>query len=183
MSVKRSACGWGFIANPKTASAAMAGRPWVGGSGHATYRELGPTAPPGLWWWAFARHPADRLVSAYYGDEQGTDKDWREWVFALPGYMPQIKPEGTVYPGVGLLPQMHFLGGPDGGIGVDWVGRFERLERDWAWLCDRLQQLRYRLPRINTSIHRPWPSHYDTELLDVVWNLYRTDFENLEYTL
>lgn len=112
---------------------------------------------------AFVRHPADRLVSAWaYARQKGnlvrtdmTADALRE--FLASGHLVS-------------MPQAHWLDAP-----VDFLGRFETLERDFSRVSDR------KLPHLNAGERGPWPGHFNPETWALTRDFYRVDFERFGY--
>ena len=59
---------------------------------------------------------------------------------------------------------------------VDFVGRFERLERDFAYVADRMKCGR-ELAKVNIGGLRHYSSCYDEETRDIVRRVYAKDVE------
>jgi hypothetical protein len=68
--------------------------------------------------------------------------------------------------------------------GVDFVGRFERLEEDWVSLCDLLGLPRMKLIKenINRSGSSGYRQFYDDRLVDLVGKYYKEDIERWGYS-
>lgn len=197
MSIVRRDLGHGFIHVPKTGGSSMRSTEYVGGKNHKTIAEMKPKAP-GLFWWGFVRHPCDRIVSIYHSNSVrpedaewpynpywpriGTGENLREWVVGLPGYWHEM---------LHALPMTHFLC-INGKLAVDFVGKFEQINEDWAELLTKLKLPHIDLPHRNRSHHdrsykqpnqwRPWQKHFDQEMLDAAWKVYKNDFEVFGYS-
>jgi len=63
---------------------------------------------------------------------------------------------------------------------ADFVGRFERLQEDWAKLDARFRL--GPLPALNASRRRPYREMYDSHLRDLVGRFYARDIELFGYT-
>jgi hypothetical protein len=74
-----------------------------------------------------------------------------------------------------FMPQHEFIC-DDKEIIVDELGRFENLRAD----VKRILNIG-NLPHLNSSNKTPWESYYTDELRDIVYNLYRKDFEVFGY--
>lgn len=68
----------------------------------------------------------------------------------------------------------------DGKQVVDFVGRFEHLERDFQEICLRLN-LSHRLPALNQSGGRGFRRYYTSDLIEMVRSTYRPDIEEFGY--
>lgn len=63
---------------------------------------------------------------------------------------------------------------------VDWVGRYERLEQDFAAVCHRIN-VRETLPRLNVSLHGSYREHYTDRTRRLVEEAYTKDIEMFGY--
>jgi chondroitin 4-sulfotransferase 11 len=77
--------------------------------------------------------------------------------------------------------QLSWLSNSKGEINVDFVGKFESIGKDWDELCKNLG-INADLPHRNKTKHRPFRNLYNTELIDVVGNLYSDDILKFDYT-
>jgi hypothetical protein len=73
------------------------------------------------------------------------------------------------------------LTGDDGRLLVDFVGRFETLEEDFATLCTALG-LRARLPHVNRSRHGDYRTYYTPRTVHLVEEYWAEDIEMFGYT-
>jgi hypothetical protein len=80
--------------------------------------------------------------------------------------------------------QYEFLKDKNGNIGVDYVGKLENLEEDY----NKIRKVASKLPpfkaeyKLNTnSATNDYKKVYDQETKDLVYKLFREDFENLGY--
>lgn len=80
-------------------------------------------------------------------------------------------------------PQRSLLARPRGGIEVDYVGRFEHLERDFADVCERLG-LDAELGRSNASpaSAASYREVYSSESAEIAAEVYRADADAFDYT-
>lgn len=127
----------------------------------------------------FVRNPWARVVSAYddlLRDERkqqrfglGPDPDFDRFVYEVCGRD-------------FLKPQLHWITNWRGEIGVDFVGRYEQLERDFGQVCDRLGVGSVSLPRSNAGRNRDYRSYFSTELADAVSGVYAEEIAHFGYT-
>ena len=69
-----------------------------------------------------------------------------------------------------------------GKVNLDFIGRFETLEKDFELLTARLGVLAS-LPKTNTSPRgRDYRSYYDDESIEIVAKLYSRDIELFGYS-
>ena len=78
--------------------------------------------------------------------------------------------------------QYAFLSNELGHLQVDFVGRFESLQRDFDKITERLSIERTVLPKLNATNHRHYSTYYTERTKDLVARLYRTDVEYFGYT-
>lgn len=171
-----------FIHVPKTAGTSMERQPWVGGNSHAPASQLVAEAPENYFSWGFVRHPCDRLLSFYSAAIQHSPT-WPEVEAAesFEALVLSLSLDGRLPPGT--TPQWRFLCDRDGWLLVDFVGRFERLNADWATVCRRVGVPETRLPHRNASRHAPWREVYSDEMIAAAQKCYRRDFEIFGYPL
>ncbi len=138
----------------------------------------------------FVRDPFTRLDSAFRflkaGGFSEDDRRWAERHLADCGDLEAfcrswLGPE-TAMSWVHFKPQAWFVCDVTGRLRVDFVGRFERLERDFEVVCRRLGR-HASLPHLNRS---PSPSVDPRERLsrrarEIVREVYRRDFELFGY--
>ena len=133
----------------------------------------------------FVRNPYDRLVSAwkYNGDVEG------KHTLDFEGYVKEVAEkidtkEGL--PHIGLWNQRGFV---HANRQVDWIvddidfiGRFETLQKDFNQICDALDLPRTQLPHENQSNRRPYQDYYTEEAREIVTEIYKEDIERFGYT-
>jgi hypothetical protein len=168
-----------FIHIPKTAGTSMERQVFLGGSGHATIRDFS-NIPNGVFRFAFVRNPWDRFVSALTSHERYKDIDKEDFT-----YFVMYEPARNIFPADRVvrshfLPQYHFVLDTDDKIGVDYIGRFEHLEADWAHVCETLDVI-YELDHYRKGSHQFYKNYYTPETWDIIGNLYRRDMELFGY--
>jgi chondroitin 4-sulfotransferase 11 len=180
-----------FIHIPKTAGTSVAMALFGEGSRHVPYFEFERANPrkfQRFFKFAFVRNPWDRLVSTYCflrrGGMGGQDARWSEW------NMPRYPDFGSFVRGwlnernirswVHFFPQSHFIVSEDRVVMVDFVGRYECLDKDFEYVARQLGR-DVRLPMINESSHREFRYYYDDETREIVRRVYARDIEAFEY--
>lgn len=145
------------------------------------FREENPEA----FIFAFVRNPFDRLVSAYSWllQRSSSNRVAGEWKRYLEPYKSF---EEFVIKGVGggnVMEQMHFrtqsswIANEDGGLVVDWVGRYETMDRDLDELCGLMRWQAVRLEKNNGSARRDYGDYYTPETAAIVERVYAKDFK------
>lgn len=140
----------------------------------------------------FVRNPYDRLVSAYeylsHGGNNSSDTEFYNRhlsnyesfeAFVLKG----LAQDSHIQNHVHFRPQSHFLC-IDGKIAVDFVGRYENLEKDFAYIARMLGQTGS-LTKTNTSRKaRTFDQYYGNPLVkSAVQKYYQADFSNFNYAV
>ena len=82
-----------------------------------------------------------------------------------------------------VRPQTALLANGAGIVGMDFVGRYERLQHDFDRACERIGIPPCRLTRRNASRHGDYRRYYDAALLEQVNDFYRADFEQFGYAM
>jgi hypothetical protein len=153
-----------------------------------------------LFRFAFVRNPFDRLVSRYfYSREAEADlarslsskKMSMKSVELLCRYPRlQLARKGigtdkqTQYRGLTWLSQYTqagFLSDEKGVLLVDFIGRFERLQEDFDYVCQYLGLPKSTLPRINRTNHDHYSTYFTNETREYVENIYKEDLERFGY--
>lgn len=100
---------------------------------------------------AFVRNPWDRLVSEYrYAHSQR--RDFKTFLLkSFPGLEDDHYTEGVDHYRH-VLPQHTFIFDDAGSLLVDFVGRYENLQQDFAYVCQRVGLLPIKLRQRNKSV-------------------------------
>ena len=88
-----------------------------------------------------------------------------------------VKGRGLTHP----LNQWEYICDADGNILVDFVGRFETLNKDFNDLSKIIGINGVSLPHMNRSNHNSWESYYTPQAMDKVKELFKKDFQILKY--
>lgn len=183
-----------FIHIPKTAGTSIlealgkrtGGRlhlPWY------VYRAADPLFFAAAWKFAFVRNPWDRVHSAWSylmsGGNQGEDRRLTATLQAFGSF------ERFVIDGLQagawrnhplFLSQAEFVCGLDGEPIVDFLGRYETVEQDFAAIAERLG-LPPRLPVRNVTKQRAPSSeqHWTPDTINVIRSIYAQDVRQFGY--
>lgn len=183
-----------FLVVPKTASTSIRrvlfpDRP---DKAHWQYEvNCGRARWPGWFRFAFVRNSWDRLVSCWAEKIQQrlpTDTIWRG--FRKYGWPANIGFPEFIRAVCAMGPEIHnhhFSSQVDlltfkGEWCVDALGRYERLDEDWAFMANRLDMPGRELGRHLTSTHKPYREYYTRELWNMVAKTFARDIEVLGYT-
>jgi len=180
-----------FIHIPKTAGSSIVEVLFGERSRHVPYFEYERANPRkfrNFFKFAFVRNPWDRLVSTYtflrHGGMNEQDRAWAEK--NLSGYadfgsfVRGWLNEENIWSWVHFIPQSYFIMNAEGTVMVDFVGRFERIDRDFEFVAQRLGSS-VRLPWTNVSKHREFMSYYDDDTREIVRQVYSRDIEAFGY--
>ncbi len=131
---------------------------------------------------AFVRNPYDRVYSTYInlkydGHDWATElkkkRNFREFILDLKNS------EYSQY--IHLRPQSEYIKINDD-IGVDFVGRFESLQADFAKIEGIIGIENKPLKKERWSSRRPDdPRFFDHEMKQIIINFYKEDFERFKY--
>ncbi len=137
---------------------------------------------------AFVRDPWDRVASFY----RYLGYDWR---CSFPRFVRTHLPRQIEKKNYFLCPQSEFVLDRNGRLLVDFVGRFETLQQDFAAACRHLGISDPVLPHVNDSRRptrglmrrfkrRPRPYHemYDSRTAAIVGALYESDVDTFKYS-
>jgi chondroitin 4-sulfotransferase 11 len=153
-----------FIHVPKTAGTSMERREFLGSGGHQTvhhFRDQEGFAD--AFTFAFVRNPWERYVSAWSQMNEGRPS---EIVITAPV--------------VHFRPQHEFICDENGEILVDFVGRYENLLVDWAYVCATLG-VSAELAHHRPGKHGPYHAYYTPETWEQLSAMYARDIEIFGY--
>lgn len=145
---------------------------------------------------SFVRNPFDRVVSFYRSvfldpdPAPGRKKNFidplcdffgkKEISFA--DFVSYVSEDSDEFANTHWLSQHILLYEPFGDLLVDFVGRFESLERDFEFVCERIG-VRAELPRVNPGLFRDSDHrvYYDEVLKEKIGERYHKDLEYFGY--
>jgi hypothetical protein len=160
------------------------GIPWARHETAGTIRgRLGPKEWDRRFKFAFVRNPFDRVVSQYHyrvktgqsglGDRPVAFEEWVSLAYgarAAPYYNAEMM----------FMPQVRWVRDDAGNDLLDFVGRFERLEDDFARVA-RVVGVDATLPHLKRSSHEPYRGYYSDETRALVADRYRDDLDAFGY--
>ena len=129
---------------------------------------------------SFVRNPWSRLVSEYrYRAHHQT--------IAFKDFVMHSLPTKSDYTDSyrHIIPQYDFLYNTDGKLLIDFVGRFESLQKDFDDVCSQLGIADSILPHMNASNHfnkNHYTQYYDAETIEIVGQMYAKDIETFRYS-
>jgi hypothetical protein len=140
------------------------------------HRELPPDVYADLFTFAFVRNPWDLLVSSYHFLRR--DRSHRRGRLAdrLGSFERYVDYELRR----GKLQQSRMLTSRHGRLLVDFMGRFETLEADFAAICRHLR-VSAQLPHVNAMPRADYRTHYTPRLAATVADGFGEDIERFGY--
>lgn len=174
-----------FIHVPKTAGSSVAEALFGTASRHvdyADYLRANPRKFRAYFKFAFVRDPWDRLVSTWSFLKRGgmneRDRHWADERLSpfrdFDHFVRDGLSSAAILSWVHFRPQSEFVSSPDGQLMLDFVGRYERLEADFALVATRLG-IEAQIRKSNQSAHAPFATCYTAETADIVGRVYRRD--------
>ena len=144
-------------------------------------KEVGANVWNDKFTFAFVRNPWDRIVSQYFyrrHTEQGVEnlsfEDWVRHVYAE--QYPVYRSREVLF-----LPQSDWVTDECGELLVDFVGRFERFEENFQYVCNQIG-IEASLPHKNKSSRDPYPTYYTDETANIVARYFKKDIERFGYS-
>ncbi len=126
---------------------------------------------------AFVRNPWDRMVSSwsYLKRKTGRTLEFNEFVHQYP--------YKNIFWDWHTQPQyIHLVNENTNELMVDYVGKFENLQSDLNYIGNNLGiNADLTLPTVNKSNHRTYKEYYDSELIDVVGEIFKEDIRRFGY--
>jgi hypothetical protein len=133
---------------------------------------------------AFVRNPWDRMVSLYHYFLQDPEKQVSELgrqIAACRDFPEFCRRMAVLELDAHFDEQLGYLVDYEGNLLVDYIGRFEKLEIDFARICDRLGLPEIGLPHYRKSSHRDYRHYYDEQARDIIAAHYRNDIATFGY--
>jgi hypothetical protein len=137
--------------------------------------EIGRSQFDRLFSFAFVRNPWDWELSHYKYICNTASHASHQEVFALGSFSEYVRWRCD---GRFQLQESFLL--HQGKSVVDFVGRFENLESDFRYVCQRIG-IRYRLPRLNASGTEDYRIAYDDRTKEMIAGTYRSDIARFGY--
>jgi len=128
---------------------------------------------------SFVRNPWARVFSWYQNVMR--DPNHQKALGILSGCSFRQFAEYGLFKNWALRPQTYWIQDKEGCISMDFVGRFERLEQDFAQVCDVLKIKDRTLPKLLHSAENNYAAHYDEKTRDIVANRYREEIQAFNY--
>ena len=133
------------------------------------------------------RNPYERCLSAYLflkkgGMKNDTDINYQEMITKYQNFKEFLRDlKGLMHEIIHFIPQHKFIE-DESGILVDHILHLENIESDVKQLCNKMKIDTCSIRKENTNKHKHYKTYYDKESQNIVYNLYKRDFELLGYT-
>jgi len=133
----------------------------------------------------FIRNPWSRWVSLYrqrIGISKLSASDEKYYMNQFKPYTQRLAIERFDLVGIPftLPPPCWYKITEENKIIVDFIGRYEKLEKDWVKLNQKLGT-NIKLLNINHRPARPYQEYYDKPTQDAIFDVYQKDIENFNY--
>lgn len=76
--------------------------------------------------------------------------------------------------------QKRFVVDENDNVLVDYIGKFENLESDFAYICQELD-IRKTLPHIKKSERRSYRTYYNDRTANMIYDAFRKDIDFFDY--
>jgi len=180
-----------FIHVPKTGGTSVARALFNENSRHVTfdvYENANPAKFRRYFKFGFVRNPWARTVSAYFylraGGRNESDRAWSECHIQpyenFRAFVREKLGEADVQAFTHFIPQSRFLARADGRLVADFIGRFEKLQDDFAFVAKKLR-ISAALPLANEGSHEDYRKHYDEDTRELVAKIYARDAQMFGY--
>lgn len=115
----------------------------------------------------FVRNPWDRIISFFYlfkTEQYESPADWINEPWTLPPS------------------QLSFMEDDHGKIPLNFIGRFETLEKDFNLICSKIGIPYKKLSHLNKSKHNHYQEYYNEKTIEIISKKYQKDIELFGYT-
>ena len=123
----------------------------------------------------FVRNPWDRVVSEFFWRKSCVHLNTKK--LSLEQFVYKIKDMKNPH----LASQHSFIIDNQGKKLVDFIGRFEFLEKDFKTACNKANLSERKLPCKNKTKHRHYTEYYNNNTRDIIAEKYAKDIEYFNY--
>ena len=146
-------------------------------------KELGELIFEDYYKFAFVRNPWDLQVSMYHFILKETAHTHHQTVKAMASfndYLHWMMATKKPFAKGATKFQQQMLCDETGKVLVDFVGRYENLNADFDYLCQRLN-IQATMPHLNQSKHRDYRNYYNAQSRDLVADYFKEDIALFGY--
>lgn len=151
---------------------------------HLTYSQcnLVKPLPDSYTSFSFVRNPWDKMVSIYSNPDNNLVHEAKQQGIKIK----ELSFEDFIYQTnnidhIHLEHQHRFICNEKNKIAVNFVGKFETLQKDFKILCSMLN-IDPTLPHQNKSNHTNYREYYNEELMNIIGKRYAKDIQLFDYT-
>jgi Sulfotransferase family len=138
-----------------------------------------------LFTFSFVRNPWDLVVSAYHFQMRNMSEPaflrFEADRAAVLSRCTSFTHFVRIYPIIDPRDQYDLIADERGDVIVDFVGRYESLQSDFAAICQRLGFGDVSVPHLNASSHRPYREYYTEETKALVGRFFARSIERFGY--
>lgn len=127
---------------------------------------------------AFVRNPFDRFISYSFFKNKNSEI-FKKHALAK---MKLAFQDPFVLNDLLFQPQIDFINDEEGGLMVDYVGRYEQLQKSFNAISKQTGIKSVELPLLNTTDHEKYHGYYDEELRGLVEIHYKKEIELFNYS-
>jgi len=182
-----------FVHIPKTAGTSIGEAIFgTGNTGHwkaKDYQWLNPQLFKKSFKFCIVRNPWERALSAYHylknGGNTTSDRYWKEenlgGINSFDEFIKEKLNQDSIYKWGHFIPQTDFILLEDESNQMDYVGRYENLDKDFKEICEKLD-IKRELPHQNKSKKpKDYRSSYTENSKRIIEELYKDDITLLGY--
>jgi hypothetical protein len=120
---------------------------------------------------SIVRNPWDRFVSMYHFRIQNNMENHKSFERFITDNVDNLLKR----------PQLEWISDENGNVLMDFVGKFENLQKDFNYVCSAVGA-NLTLPHLNKSEHRHYSCYYNEKTIQMVKNICQVDANAFNYT-
>lgn len=132
---------------------------------------------------AFVRNPWDRIVSSFqFAIVRNKDSRFVSLTFSEYIKLAYVDRHPLYFDSPhSFSPQFDWISDNDDNVIVDFVGRFENLDDDFAKVCERIGRPGLRLPHRNATKRGDYRRYYQDRDIEIIAHWYKKDLDHFDY--
>ena len=146
---------------------------------------IGRDAWDGAFKFSIVRNPWDKVFSHYQYRVQTNQTNLGNMHLSFPEWVKHTygeRDERYIGNPKMFLPQVEWIKNDEEEIDLNFIGRFENLDRDFKTLCERLGKDVVTLPHLKASNRGPYQQYYDEGSIDIVADFFSLDLDEFGYS-